>query len=591
MHPDSSGLIADRYELSDLLGVGGTASVYAATDRLTGEAVAVKVLHQHVAASSGAREALFAEARLAQGIAHLGIAAVRDFGVQASGNGPSGGQRSAAPEVCWVALDLAPGQTLQELVDASGPLSLDVALTIAEAVLRALDAAHELGLVHRDVSPRNVMVSVNEHGEVQADGVRLLDFGLAAVSGLPALAADPTQPGRTGVLGSAHYVSPEHARGESIDPRGDLYQVGGVLHFALTGTPPFPFGEVAAVLQAHVSAPPPAPSARRPGIPRRIDRLVVKAMLKNPDTRFASAVDMAVEVAAARSALGDNVAGGVAGGDGATRVLPSVSTQVPEARTELITAAVTSAVQPRAIPSRTKRRPGGRSGSGPAGGWIAGLVVTALIGSSWALASLAPPATDASEAPAPAPAEPQPSASQAPTRQPTVRPPAQTEPAAASVPALDALMLDEARRTLEHAGLLVGDITIQNSALPGDTVLAFSPGAGSAIPLGGTVSLTVASGSNSVPTVTGLPKDQAVAQVQAAGFAPNLTERADGTATPGSVIVVMPTEQSILRLGSEVTMVVARATANPSPSPTAPSTGGDPNPAPTQGAAEKQPGD
>ncbi|WP_157416762.1 serine/threonine-protein kinase, partial [Agromyces allii] len=314
-----SGLVSGRYRLGELLGSGGSASAFAAVDVETGERVALKVLHPHLSEAPAARDAFLAEARRMQSLRHPNIAGVLDVGVHDGSGDP----------IAWIALELAGGMSLSEHVERHGPLPVAEALSVADGVLRALEAAHADGLIHRDVSPANVMVAVDAHGRLGADGVRLLDFGLADAAGRAAVGDDilrsetahddarepgPADGGPAGVIGNVAYMSPEQLRGEPVDERGDLYQVGGLLHFALTGRAPFPRTTPGATMRAHLGSPPPVPSVLDSRIPRDVDRIVVRAMLKDPADRFADAAAMRSAVEAAiPGAVGAAGAAGAAG--------------------------------------------------------------------------------------------------------------------------------------------------------------------------------------------------------------------------------------------------------------------------------------
>ncbi|WP_241993292.1 protein kinase [Cryobacterium sp. TMB1-7] len=163
-----AGLISERYRLGALLGTGGSASVFAAVDTRSGDTIALKILHPVLSSSPRLREAFFREARAAASVRHPNIVAVLDVGVH----------DDAAEPLAWIALDLAPGESLAEHVGRTGPLPVPDALTVALAVLQALAAAHAAGLIHRDVSPANIMIAPGGDGRLDIAGVRLLDFGL-----------------------------------------------------------------------------------------------------------------------------------------------------------------------------------------------------------------------------------------------------------------------------------------------------------------------------------------------------------------------------------------------------------------------------
>ncbi|MCI4659424.1 protein kinase domain-containing protein [Cryobacterium zhongshanensis] len=616
-------LISGRYRLGELLGTGGSASVFAAVDTQAGDgatAIALKILHPHLSRSDRAREAFFAEARAATALRHANIVAVLGVGVHHTGGDGTGtgtGANAEEPQA-WIALDRAPGISLAEFVEHTGALPAGQALTVASAVLRALAAAHAIGLVHRDVSPANILVDPDEAGRVGPGDVRLLDFGLADAAGRPALGTDvlrsapdaTTQesPAVQSVLGSVNYMSPEQARGEAVDERGDLYQLGGVLYFALTGRPPFLRDSVGAVMRAHVQSPPPVPSVQHSGIPRSVDRLVVKALLKDPDARFPSAAAMGAAVDAALDRIGaggapgrsavpiegaalgggrvlaaDDTTGLFRPGDLAelaerTMVLGAVPVPVPvpaaapaavpapvtivhatgNARAGTASAAVVAPPDnPAWVRSGRSRRRGG-------GLWAVSMILVIGGAFAWVLAAGgAAPSSVAvtSSTPAPASATPEPMiTAHATAAAKTIR-----------VPEVSVMTLDGARAALAALGLRLGALTLQDSGRPLDTVLGVSPAAGTFLDPGDPVDLTVASGSNTVPDTVGLSKAEATAALENAGFLVLTDSRPDAAATPGTVIAVAPSGQNSLRLGTSITLTLSTApgpSALPTPFPT-----------------------
>ncbi|PRY67928.1 serine/threonine-protein kinase [Glaciihabitans tibetensis] len=298
------GLLSGRYQLGGLLGTGGTASVFRAVDTLTGATVAVKVLHPRLSTDDAVRTAFFEEAMAVATIQHPNIVSVHAVGVHDAGG----------VDMAWIAEDLAEGLSLTEYLETAGTLSIVDALAVTEGTLLALAAAHEVGLVHRDISPNNLIVNPQPGGRIEAADVRLVDFGLADAAGQATVgdntllatrspratarhggsthsgSASPALP--AGVVGNANYLSPEQARGEAVTERSDLYQTGAVLYTLLTGQVPYPRADVRATVAAHASAPPPVPSSERVAVPRSIDRFVVTAMATRPGERFSSAAAM-----------------------------------------------------------------------------------------------------------------------------------------------------------------------------------------------------------------------------------------------------------------------------------------------------------
>jgi len=517
-----SPLIAGRFRIIGLLGSGGSASVFEARDFELNRTVALKILHPHLSMTEKMRRGFLLEATFSQDLTHPNIAAVLDSGVHGTDS----------DSFAWIALELAPGISLAERVGRVGALQLDDALTVADGVLAALEAAHAKGMVHRDVSPANVMVDYPATGALRPADVRLVDFGLADAIGRSTAASDivrseRTDTGRDGVLGSVNYMSPEQAMGRPVGERGDLYQAGATLYFALTGLPPYRRDTPAAVMRAHIEAPPPVPSVLAAGIPGAVDRTVVTAMSTDENGRYASATDM-------RRAVRDAVTAGVI--QRPTRLLVG-----QPARSDLL--AMTRVY--RARPTRTDGPPHPSVEPAPAPRnrrlalAIATAAITSVFAICWIIAANAAPDTSSSSAPSKASATPSP--------QPTVTPASVPRPAVVStvvaVPALVSLSLDQARTALVSVGLVVGTVSTLNSPAAARTVLSAGDGS-DRVARGTHIDLVVASGSNSVPRVVRLT-------VSAASGTTVPTTTPTPTSTPSST----PTQ-----------------TASPSPSaiPTAP---------------------
>jgi eukaryotic-like serine/threonine-protein kinase len=266
---DLEGRILDgRYQLGSLLGVGGMARVYSASDRVLGRQVAVKVL-----SPSDAQDPLFVErfrreARAAARLSHPNIVAVFDSGVDA--------------DQPYLVMEYVPGQSLAQLLHRQGRLAPRRAVELAIQVGAALAAAHAQGLVHRDIKPANVLVG--------PDGqVKVTDFGIVKASAATTLTGTGT------VLGTAAYLSPEQAQGHPVDARSDLYSLGCVLYELLCGSPPFGSGvdrSPVAIATRHVRELPEPPSARNPQVDPALDQVVLTALAKDPAQRYQSAVEL-----------------------------------------------------------------------------------------------------------------------------------------------------------------------------------------------------------------------------------------------------------------------------------------------------------
>lgn len=268
-------VIAGRYELRSEIGAGGYALVARALHLELGSEVAVKVLHESVAADPNTRRRFELEARNASVLSHVNTIRVMDYGVD-----------RGRP---FLVMELLEGRSLRQVLDAEGRLEWPRALRVARQTAKSLWEAHEHErvIVHRDIKPQNIFV-YDLPGE--PDFVKVLDFGIARA--LTAAGAD-TQ----GALGTPKYMSPEQCRGETVTPKADLYALGCVLYEMLAGAPPFqpspaigPAAGAIELLRLHVEeAPPPLAGRVDDGVPTRLVALVDALMAKEPADRPASA--------------------------------------------------------------------------------------------------------------------------------------------------------------------------------------------------------------------------------------------------------------------------------------------------------------
>ena len=195
--------------------------------------------------------------------------------------------------VLYLSMRLVEGSDLRRIVEAEGPLDARRASQLLTGVAAGLDAAHERGLLHRDVKPANVLVE----GVNGDERVFLTDFGISRIAG-----GGGTVTASGELLGSPDYVAPEQVAGDRVDYRTDVYALGCLLHFALTGQPPFPRDNDLAKLFAHANAPRPRPSELVPGLPAALDGVVARAMAIRPEYRYESAGELAADVAERSSA-------------------------------------------------------------------------------------------------------------------------------------------------------------------------------------------------------------------------------------------------------------------------------------------------
>ncbi|MFF3396999.1 protein kinase [Streptomyces sp. NPDC002659] len=274
-----------RYQLRDLLGEGGMASVYLAYDSALDRQVAIKTLHTELGREQSFRERFRREAQAVAKLSHTNIVSVFDTGEDELDG-------SLMP---YIVMEYVEGQPLGSVLQADiaqyGAMPADKALKVTADVLAALETSHEMGLVHRDIKPGNVMMT-------KRNVVKVMDFGIAR-----AMQSGVTSMTQTGmVVGTPQYLSPEQALGRGVDARSDLYSVGIMLFQLLTGRLPFDADSPLAIAYAHVQEEPVAPSTINRSVTPAMDALVARALKKNPNERFPSAAAMRDECARVASA-------------------------------------------------------------------------------------------------------------------------------------------------------------------------------------------------------------------------------------------------------------------------------------------------
>ncbi|MFJ3172550.1 protein kinase [Streptomyces roseus] len=325
-------LAGGRYQLRDLLGAGGMASVYLAYDSALDRQVAIKTLHSDLGREQSFRERFRREAQAVAKLSHTNIVSVFDTGEgEVTFSGPGAGDAAVMP---YIVMEYVEGQPLGSVLEADvrqyGAMPADKALRVTADVLAALEVSHEMGLVHRDIKPGNVMMT-------KRGLVKVMDFGIAR-----AMQSGVTSMTQTGmVVGTPQYLSPEQALGRGVDARSDLYSVGIMLFQLLTGRIPFDADSPLAIAYAHVQEEPVAPSSINRSVTPAMDALVARALKKNPNERFPTAAAMRDEVARVMSAGQTGapaiVPGSHAGGSGAgvaSAVFPPVDSgfQAPPAQ-------------------------------------------------------------------------------------------------------------------------------------------------------------------------------------------------------------------------------------------------------------------
>ncbi|MEA2457304.1 MAG: hypothetical protein QOC95_276 [Thermoleophilaceae bacterium] len=280
------GSVLGGFVIEGAAGRGGMGVVYRARQQRPERIVALKVISPELAGDPAFQDRFERESQIAAQIEHPNVIPVYAVGDEAG--------------VLYIAMRFVVGTDLRATLTQEGRLEPQRAAAIVDQVAQALDAAHAHGLVHRDVKPSNVLVSISGGRE----HVYLTDFGLSRlVEGSQGVTATG------GVVGTIDYIAPEQARGERVDARTDVYSLGCMFFHLLTGTVPFPLPSDVAKLYAHTAEPPPAARERVTELPAALDDVLTRAMAKNPDDRYPSAGDLG---RAALAAVGD---GPVAGGE------------------------------------------------------------------------------------------------------------------------------------------------------------------------------------------------------------------------------------------------------------------------------------
>jgi len=274
---DEPRLLGGRYQLGSLLGRGGMAEVRQARDTRLSREVAVKQLRIDLATDSTFQARFRREAQAAAGLNHPNIVAVYDTGEE-----PDPGSSVQVP---FIVMELVEGHTLRDILRTGRQIQPEKALTFTQGVLDALSYSHKAGIVHRDIKPANVMLTPTGQ-------VKVMDFGIARA--VADTSATMTQ--TAAVIGTAQYLSPEQARGETVDYRSDIYSAGCLLYELLVGRPPFQGDSPVSVAYQHVREAPVPPSQLDAMITPGMEAIVLKALAKDPADRYQTAAAMRADI-------------------------------------------------------------------------------------------------------------------------------------------------------------------------------------------------------------------------------------------------------------------------------------------------------
>jgi eukaryotic-like serine/threonine-protein kinase len=496
-------LLSDRYELGPALGYGGMSEVHGGRDVRLGRDVAIKVLRADLARDPQFQIRFQREAQNSAALNHPAIVAVYDTGETWADDIP----------LPYIVMEYVAGRTLRDIVKTGGPMDPHRVCEVVADVCSALDFSHRYGIIHRDVKPANVMIT-------PSGAVKVMDFGIArALSD-----AQPAMTQTAAVIGTAQYLSPEQARGESVDARSDVYATGCVLFELLTGNPPFTGDSPVAVAYQHVREDPKAPSEVNPAVPPALDAITLKALAKNPFNRYQTAGEMRDDLI--RALQGDPVEAPLVMSDdertdymnqtGPTQAVgPGMYVAGPA--TDAGDFAAWQAEQDEVRRSRRRKR------NAIIGGVV--LVAAVLAGLFW----LTSPSN----------------------RQ-------------FAIPDVTNQPQDVALRTLTGAGLRPNLVQVASDPAQVGRVLGTDPGAGTQVQPDTVIALRVGRGPDRVPTpqLVGQTADQAQQMAQAAGL--TLTpvpqnRQVDDPSQVGKVLAQDPTPQTPVPPGTAIQLTVGQA--------------------------------
>jgi serine/threonine-protein kinase len=513
---DGSRILAGRYEVGELIGRGGMAEVHIGHDTRLGRTVAIKILRSDLARDPSFQNRFRREAQSAASLNHPAIVSVYDTGEDVFTE-PTG----VVAHVPFIVMEYVEGHTVRDILRDGHAVPIEEAVEITAGVLSALEYSHHAGIVHRDIKPANVMLT-------PTGAVKVMDFGIARAVADSAATMTQTQ----AVIGTAQYLSPEQARGETVDARSDLYSTGCLLFELLTGRPPFTGDSPVAVAYQHVREPAPVPSTFASDVPDSLDRITLKALAKERDDRYSTAAEF-------RSDLEAVVRGGTVGapavGAAVLAPVPNDATQVmgpPTTATQTLPpstppwqttgiGAVTTTTAMGVEDEDERRRP-----------WLMWvLIAIAVLAVAGIIALLLAQANK------------------------------NDTPTTVAVPTVVGLTEAAAKQAVEDADLIYQRAEAPSNDVDPGFVISSDPAAGKEVEKESTVTVTISTGPSSVavPDVSGKSVSDAVKQLTDLGLVvdPNQTQDNNPGFPAGQVTGTNPPKDTKVDAGSPVTLSVS----------------------------------
>ena len=589
-------ILGGRYEVGKLIGRGGMADVHLGHDNRLGRQVAIKILRPDLARDENFLKRFRREAQSSAGLNHPSIVAIFDSGEDETTVEGPGGTTTTLP---YMVMEYVDGVTLRQQLSKRQQFEPGDAILATESILDALAYSHRMGIVHRDIKPANVMVT-------STGAIKVMDFGIARAIADAAATMTQTQ----SVVGTAQYLSPEQAQGQTVDARSDLYSTGCLLFELLSGRPPFVGDSAVAIAYQHVGELPQPPSVWNDAVGGDLDAVTLHALEKDREVRYQDASAFRVDlenVRLGRPISAGALATGAAIGAAATQTLPG----------SYAVAGTPTAVQPALMPDG--RDEDEQRGSGKRTALIAllALLVLGLIGwgaATWfgnqatevvnvsvpritgmdeetALSTLRTANLQGQRSSAASTTVPEgdvisqdPAAGEQVPESSTIRYVVSRGPDNGAVPDVTGFDKNDAQKALEDAGFTVSDFVEENSPDQAkDKVTKTDPPGNSQLAQGSSIKVFYATGNVQVPEgLVGRDWAIAASTLNDAGVNP-VREDVESDKTPGTVLEVAR-EGAVVKAGTDIAVKVAKAKETPVPTVTVTKTETAPPPTTTEPA-------